>query len=286
MMVVLEKRAEPMTTTLTLQDRYKGVVHPAAVGKLFRLERYAPPPDLAPYIEWYWMVAWDLAPGVVHVQRTLPSPCIQVVFDRGRSAAFGVMTGSFDYTLAGKGAVFGARFRPGAFRCVLGRAVQTITNEQLPVSAVFGGNDEQDEHSVLNAAEAGNEHAMVAAASAIFRRVLPKSPDPQIERVENIMELIRQHREITQVAQLAARLSLRLRTLQLLFREYVGASPKWVIRRNRLLDAADQLAHGTDVDLATLAQNLGYYDQAHFTSDFEQLVGKPPAHYRSSCAAE
>ena len=42
-------------------------------------------------------------------------------------------------------------------------------------------------------------------------------------------------------------------------------------------------ANGTDVDLVTLAQALGYYDQAHFTTDFEKLVGKPPAAYRRSC---
>ena len=290
MMAVLEKRADltrTMTMTpLTLQDRYKGVVNPAAVGQRFRLERYAAPPDLAPYIEWYWMVAWDLPPGVVHVQRTLPSPCIQVVFDRGRSATFGVMTGSFEYTLTGKGTVLGARFRPGAFRGFLKGAVQTITNQQLPVSAVFGGDDEEDECSVLDAADAGDDTAMVAAASAIFRRALPAQLDPRIERVAKTMELIRQHPEITQVAQLAERLDTSVRALQALFRDVVGATPKWVIRRNRLLDAADQLGNGDDIDLATLAQDLGYYDQAHFTTDFEELVGKPPAHYRRSCVKE
>jgi len=213
------------TTPLTLQDRYKGVVNPAAVGQRFRLERYATPPDLAPYIEWYWMVAWDLPPGVVHVQRTLPSPCIQVVFDRGRSAVFGVMTGSFEYTLTGKGAVLGARFHPGAFRGFLKRAVQTITNQQMPVSAVFGGADEEHERSVLDAADAGDDTAMVAAANAIFRRALPAQLDPGIERAPKTMELIRQHPEITQVAQLAERLGTRGRALQTLFREVVGATP-------------------------------------------------------------
>nr|WP_229258581.1 helix-turn-helix domain-containing protein [Duganella rivi] len=54
--------------------------------------------------------------------------------------------------------------------------------------------------------------------------------------------------------------------------------------RNRLLDAADQLATGSEIDLAALAQQLGCYDQSHFTTDFEKLIGKPPADYRRSCA--
>jgi AraC-like DNA-binding protein len=76
-----------------------------------------------------------------------------------------------------------------------------------------------------------------------------------------------------------------VRRLQMLFKDYVGASPKWVIRRNRLLDAADLLAKDSDIDLAELAQRLGYYDQSHFTTDFEKLIGKPPADYRRSCKA-
>ena len=53
-----------------------------------------------------------------------------------------------------------------------------------------------------------------------------------------------------------------------------------MIRRFRLHEAADRLATGADVDLATLAQGLGYFDQAHFTSDFRRLVGKSPGRYR------
>jgi transcriptional regulator GlxA family with amidase domain len=125
----------------------------------------------------------------------------------------------------------------------------------------------------------------VAAASAIVRTALPAAPAAAMPRLAAILDTIASRAEITQVQQLAAHTGQSVRSLQLLFREYVGASPKWVIRRNRLLDAADRLAQGSAIDLATLAQQLGYYDQAHFTSDFEKLVGKPPAEYRRNCQA-
>ncbi|MBP1205738.1 AraC-like DNA-binding protein [Duganella sp. 1411] len=268
-----------MTIKLAADDRYKGVVHPGAVGKVFRLERYLPEPDLAPFVEYFWLVAWQLPQGVVHVQRTLPSPCIHVVFDNGRSGVFGVMTGAFEYTLRDSGRVLGTRFRPGAFRGFLGGPVQSITDRELPLSALFDCDDAEAERAVLGAHD---DAGTVAAASAILRRAMPPN-DPQIERIGGIFQAIKEHPDVTQVQQLADRLDISVRRLQMLFKDYVGASPKWVIRRNRLLDAADQLANGTDVDLAALAQALGYYDQAHFTTDFEKLVGKPPADYRRSC---
>jgi len=262
-----------------MTDSYKGVVNPAAVGKVFRLERYAPAPDLAPFIEHFWLVAWSLPDGVSHVQRTLPSPCIHLVFDAGRTAVFGVMTGSFEYTLKNSGRILGVRFRPGAFRGFLGQPVQSITDRELKLSQLFDCEDEAAERSVLSAPD---DAGMVAAATALLRAALP-AVDPETERVAIILQTIQRHPDITQVQQLAAQVDISVRRLQMLFKEYVGASPKWVIRRNRLLDAADRLAGGGDVDLATLAQALGYYDQSHFTTDFEKLVGKPPADYRRGC---
>ena len=191
------------------------------------------------------------------------------------------MTGAFEYTLRDSGRVLGTRFRPGAFRGFLGRPVQSITDQELPLSSLFHCDDAEAERRVLDASD---DDGMVSAASAILRSALPPH-DPQVERIGAILQTIKDHPDITQVQQLADQLGISVRRLQLLFKEYVGASPKWVIRRNRLLDAADQLANGTDVDLATLAQTLGYYDQAHFTTDFEKLVGKPPADYRRSCKA-
>ncbi|WP_308495422.1 helix-turn-helix domain-containing protein [Duganella flavida] len=268
-----------MTTLQSVPRPTRGVVNPMAGEKVFRLERYLPAEDLAPFVEHFWLVAWSLPDGVTHVQRTLPRHAIHVVFDEGRTAVFGVMTGGFEYTLRGTGRVLGASFRPGAFRGFLKAEVQSITDRELQLSAVFECDDAAAERSVLDAPD---DAGMVAAASAVLRTALP-AVDPETARIASILEAIQHHREITQVQELAEHVDLSVRRLQLLFKDYIGASPKWVIRRNRLLDAADLLAKGSPIDLAALAQQLGYYDQAHFTTDFEKLIGKPPADYRRSC---
>jgi AraC-like DNA-binding protein len=279
-MGVLEKReCKTMSKLQTRQDRPKGVVNPEAARKAFRLERYLPEPDLAPFVEHFWLVEWRLPEAVTHVQRTLPYPCVNLVFEQGRSAIFGVMTGAFETTLQGHGTVLGVRFRAGGFRGFLGQPVQSITDQTTPMAPLFGCDESEAERLVLGAP---GDEGMLAAACALLRAVLPP-PDPDIARVERIVDIIRDDLSITQVQQLAERAQVSVRRLQMLFRDYVGVGPKWVIRRNRLHDAADQLANGDQVDLATLAQSLGYFDQAHFTSDFEKLVGRPPADYRRAC---
>jgi AraC-like DNA-binding protein len=86
------------------------------------------------------------------------------------------------------------------------------------------------------------------------------------------------------VDELATEVGLGERALQRLFGEYVGVSPKWVIRRFRLHDAASRLAKAEDVNLTHLAQELGYSDQAHFTRDFKAIVGRSPSDYRRAAA--
>jgi len=270
-----------MTTSATVQDRAKGVVAPALAGRMFRMERYLPPPDLAPFVEHVWIVEWDLRGQPPFVQRTLPYPSVHVVFDRVRSGVFGVVTGAFDYTLQTAGKVCGLKFRPGAFRAFLGRPLHTISDQVLPLSAVFGWDDAAavEAAAVDTVLGARGDAAMIDAAGMLLRTQLPTA-DPQVERIAAILRTVETTPGLTRVEALAAAAGLGVRSLQQLFGEYVGVSPKWVIRRFRLHEAADRLAQGGDLDLSALALDLGYVDQAHFTSDFRRLVGVAPGQYR------
>jgi AraC-like DNA-binding protein len=67
--------------------------------------------------------------------------------------------------------------------------------------------------------------------------------------------------------------------VQRLFADYVGVSPKWVMRRARLHEAASRADLGKVVDWAELAVDLGYADQAHLTRDFTDTIGVPPGRY-------
>ncbi len=86
-------------------------------------------------------------------------------------------------------------------------------------------------------------------------------------------------RGIVKVEDLVDRYGVNKRTLQRLFAKYVGVSPKWVIQRYRLHEAAEQLAAGAAISQSELALNLGYSDQAHFVRDFKMVVGTSPAAY-------
>jgi AraC-like DNA-binding protein len=254
----------------------KGVLEPSAAKQKFRLARYLPGADLAAFVEHYWIVAWDLSGQAPHVQRTLPYPCVNLVFDEGRTAIFGVMRGAFDYRLENQGRVLGVRFLPGGFRGLLRAPLITITDRTMSFAPIYGLDGPAAEATVLAAPD---DAGMVTAAEAILRRKIPE-PDANVGFVNRVIARIDADWDIVRTDRLADAVGLSPRALQRLFSDYVGVSPKWVIRRLRLHEAAFRLASAEAFDLTRFAQELGYFDQAHFTRDFKNMVGRAPSQYR------
>jgi AraC-like DNA-binding protein len=252
-----------------------GILKPAGLGTAFSLERFAPSADLDRFVLRYWTVTWDVPEQVPYTQETLPYPCVNLVVERGRSGIFGVTTRRFQVQLVGKGWVFGIKFWPGAFYPFYRAPVAALTNRAISLDAVFGAVGTDYERRVLACASADE---MIDCAEQFLRTRLPE-PDEHVALINTMVEQIAADRTITRVAELADRIGVSQRTLQRLFGQYVGVGPKWVIQRYRLLEAAEQLAHNANVDLSSLAQALGYFDQAHFINDFRATVGSTPAEY-------
>ncbi|HEV7441200.1 MAG TPA: helix-turn-helix domain-containing protein [Steroidobacteraceae bacterium] len=258
----------------------KGVLDPSAAARKFRLARYIPADDLRTVIEHHWVVEWDLRGQDPYVQKTLPYPCVHLVFDAGKTTIHGVMRRTFEYRLTGAARVLGVRFRPGGFRGLLGAPVSTITDREISLEKIFNINPAEAEAALFRSPD---DAGMVAVAEAIVRGSSSLClADPNVEVVHGIVERIASDRTINKVEDLAPSTGLGIRALQRLFREYVGISPKWVIRRARLHDAAARLADAGHVNLTRLAHELGYSDQAHFTRDFKAVVGRSPSDYHRS----
>src|SRR5262245_32736913 len=104
-----------------------------------RHARYHPSPDLAAFVEHYWIVEWDLR-GLPPVSiATLPHPSVHVIFEQGVGGRVaGVARGRFSRELAGAGGVVAAKFKPGGFRPFLDRDVASLTGRTPPVADVFG----------------------------------------------------------------------------------------------------------------------------------------------------
>lgn len=253
----------------------KGILNPKAGQQKFELSQHAPSPNLAFFVAHYWIVRWDLRGQAPYLSETLPHPSIHLVFEKDNTRIVGIMTGKFSRLLEDQGQVLGIKFKPGAFYPFVKTPVSQFTNRTFRVEDIFGADSQPPEAAILALRD---ETQMVELAEQFIFQRLPER-DETVEQINQIIDWIKANPTITRVDEVANRFSMSNRTLQRLFSHYVGVSPKWVIQRYRLHEAADHLGEGSVEDWPQLALKLGYFDQAHFIKDFKTIVGKSPAEY-------
>jgi AraC-like DNA-binding protein len=253
---------------------------PPKEGK-FRHLRRLPATNLMPWIERYWMVSWDVQEPCL--QETLPHPSVFLVFENGTSVIHGVNSGRFSTMLEGRSAVFGVKFRPGGFRPFLKFPVAALLNRRLPASDVFGPEIGQLEALWNPASCSRNLEKLIQATNAFFQARVPE-PDRIMELAAKLVRQILETSEIRTVDDLVERSGISKRSLQRIFNEYIGVTPKWVIRRYRLHELVCRLDAGEDLELSQVALELGYFDQSHLINDFRSIVGCSPTKYRQRFA--
>ncbi|WP_431681370.1 AraC family transcriptional regulator [Kitasatospora sp. KL5] len=261
---------------MTEPDLGRGVLHPDRAASLIRVDRREPAPGPARFVEFYWVVRWDCRGRPPYEQKVLSHPHVHLVFEEPRALVYGVDRTLFVRRLEGAGHVLGVKFRPGAFRPFAGRPVSALADRSLPAADFFGAQADRMNEEVLRTP--ADPDRLAALADAFLTPRLPE-PDPAADRAAAVVDRITSSPGPHRVDEVAAEFGIGVRQLQRLFAEYVGASPKWVLRRARLHEAARRADSGADIDWAALAADLGYADQAHLTRDFTAATGTPPARY-------
>lgn len=253
----------------------RGILDPQAGSQRFRLWLRHPGAALAEIVEHYWAVRWELPEGEEYPQHNLAHPCTHLVAENDGSYIQGLVTGRFTKVLRGNGGAAAIKFRPAGFRPFFGRRMTELADRRMPVGDVFGRDGEAFAGHLL---ALDDIDAVVEAAEAFLTQRMPAA-DPDLAMLNRVVAQIQADRSITRVETVATLAGVGTRTLQRQFADAIGVSPKWVIKRFRLQDAADRLSADEHVDLAALALELGYFDQAHLARDFRAIVGRPPAAY-------
>jgi AraC-like DNA-binding protein len=262
----------------------RGVLHaPVPDGRL-EGRRVLPPESLAPFVHHFWSVRWALR--TPFTAETLPHPSARLVLhEEGRAqrdAIAGVHTGRLSNRLAGEGHLFGIAFRPAMFQPLWRASMSSLTDRLVPLRPVLGSGAAAWARALH--AEPELERQVAIAGELLEPRLRPLQPD--VAHLRDLVERMAVDRTLLRVEQVSEAVDLDVRSLQRAFRRYVGVSPKWVLRRFRLQEAAEQLRGPHPPALAALAAALGYADQAHFARDFKLVVGQTPRAFARHLAPE
>jgi AraC-like DNA-binding protein len=255
-------------------NEWRGILYPAALPTFTRLPA---PERVAGLVRWFWIPEWDLGPGRTSRQEVIAFPASNLVVEPSLTGLAGPTTRRSSRDLVGRGWAVGALLLPAA--------VPQLGVEPAQLRDSYVAMELPELHGPVVAAmsaEHGPEERRARAVEAFSdwaeEHLAP--PDDEGRLANALARLVDEDPDIIRVGDVADALGVSVRTVQRLASRYIGVSPAAMIRRRRLQEAAQRLREEPGTELAALAAELGYADQAHLAGDFRTVLGLTPSGYR------
>jgi AraC-like DNA-binding protein len=232
------------------------------------LTTYQVDPRLAEHVQSFWTLRVEAPPARL---RVIPDGHVDLVFDvlEGKAYLAGPRDTPLEVVHERPTELFGVTLMPGAATATLGISAAALSLDWSPLESVVG-----PWASVLG-------QRLRAASTPLLRLGVIEAfllgrlsrLDPRVTRA--LCAIVDAKGQVG-VAALGHDARSSSRNLTRLFHEWVGLSPKRFARIVRVQAALRRLAEHPPPDLARLASELGFADQAHMTRELRALAGAAP----------
>jgi AraC-like DNA-binding protein len=231
---------------------------------------WQPPAALRAAVACLW--AQVTPEGAARQGLVLPDACTDLIWEPGRGAfVAGPDTGPVPTAMTAGTVLVGVRFRPSAGGPALGVPLSELRDQRVDLADLRAG-DARRLPGTLDP-----DTALARTLDLAASLVTCGPPDPAVTWAESLLRDPRARAE-----DVAAEVGLSMRQLRRRCHAAVGYGPKTlqrVLRFRRFVSRVDAVPRsGQDAaDLAAIAAEAGYADQAHLTRECARLAGLTPA---------
>lgn len=232
------------------------------------------PPALSPFVR---SMRWVEDAPVDSSYRRLPDGEAELLIQFGAThlaAVFvGTRTQSLDKPLSESGSALVMRFRAAGAYAFVGVPMSELTDQLLPLEELWGQSardsllEVRDPRSVAERA--------TNALQEMLHRAAAREP-ASVPAIRRAVRLVERAEVLPRVGELAQQLGLSERQLRRGFDDVIGVSPKRFLRIARFRRALRSARAVEHPDWASIAEQHGYFDQAHLIADFREMTGVTP----------
>jgi AraC-like DNA-binding protein len=255
-------------------DISRRVLNKLDIDRVLRTTRIIPSEEYRDVISHVWVLRWSVPSDHQVTVRTIGGLGCSFVWSGEIPRLFGVQRGIFSYRLKGAGGITGCKLTPAGVRMFARTTASEFTDRAVDLTTIVAAeNPYLDNLHTLS-----NDMILPTLEAWVSEARLPI--DSRIVQANVAAQTIGQQQGLLSVSGLADQMKVSVRTLQKLFKDYVGVPAKWAIERTRIIEVVGALEYQETCDLATIATDLGYYDQAHMTNAFRRSTGITPREFR------
>ena len=251
-------------------------------------QTFQPHLDLRSLVKCFWTLEVPVEESSER-QRILPDGCIEMVFMLGddvkriisdeefiiqpRAMMIGQITEPFFIEPTGYVHSFAARFYPYGFASFVPGPIKNLANKETPLALLFGEKPSEALEKKITAATDTNKRIEIIE-DFLLNKLKNKATIDNI--VKSTIEAIFFTKGSATVNTLIESDLSKRRQIERKFHKQVGMSPKQLCKVIRLQTALQMLLNPESESLTEIAYESSYYDQAHFTRDFQEFTGTSP----------
>jgi AraC-like DNA-binding protein len=237
-------------------------------------------PQLKDYIESIWYLKWNLNETENLRCILAPNPCAKLVTLQQNNQTFpslliGANKEADIFELRGTGSTVGIDFKPGGLFPFISK-----TMNGWPKLGVQANGHLKD--FPLAPQENWTETDLSLWIKSLQIALL-KSLEVSKKNNYDLIALITKSSlegTIKSPEEMASTAGVTLRTLQRIFQEEVGISPRELLRIARFNEAIRKISEHDFKSFADTALESGFFDQPHMANEFKKLVATPPNKFR------
>jgi AraC-like DNA-binding protein len=221
-------------------------------------------------------------------ERVFPYGQVIMVFHYGSSSKFqkknsseyieprlvlcGQQTSYYDLSLSGKTGMIFVTFKPHGAKSFFDFPISELLNENLSMEDLLKKEAVELEDKLFNSRN--NSQRIYYLESFLMKKLVINK---DFERVEHTIKMVENAKGQIKIQSLAQEACLSIKQFERVFSKNVGLNPKKYISIVRFQHIMQMKKKYNNINLYQLAFDNGYYDQSHFTHDFQNLTGLVPS---------
>jgi AraC-like DNA-binding protein len=263
---------------------------------------YPPPPPLDAYIRCFWMLEHDYREPFHTYEHLWADTHTELIFSWGeryyqksdenkgrkirltKNFVIGPQLKQLLLYSNGVTALVAARFHPWGLTAFSKVKPADLVDKIIPAEEVLGSDNAT--LSARLATETARETKLQLFIDHLDHLLHTQHlPDTDFETIRRMTAELHRHHGTQRIALLARQFDISSRQLERQFTGLTGLSPKLFAKILRFNHARELIQENPDISLASVAYEVGYADQAHFSRNFRALFQFTPAQFKARIKA-
>lgn len=213
----------------------------------------------------------------------VPDGCIDILFTCDVNNPYAEVCGSVlaptKVLTEDSARYFGVRFYPGFGYDFENVKMKEVINHQIPLKEVMDTGNLMEQ--IVSTKDFSSQVSIFADhyKTFLYKSSIKKSPD--VLKAYLLDRILATKGQI-KIKEMALETGYSERYIHMKFNEFFGMTPKTfckIIRFQHVLNQLKTYDTGDEMSLINIANDAGYYDQAHMYKDFSQFTANSPSQY-------